>query len=478
MDKLLRSTNSRSSAIQNAPPEIIGTILENLVASSQTLPMGRKYRDLILFTHVSSRLRTIAITTPTLWTRIEITGIPSTFELAKTCLQRSGSQKLDITISIMSRLGTKLPGILALVSYAAVRTEKLSLNMALRKENQWTDIQNTFQAFVSPCLDNLELKLRDDGGSVPEELRTISLPTQVPQLRSLVLGQAFPPAQPTLLGNLRKLVLISDTQSSWPFSRLQDVLDRCQQLGILELIAKRDIGELGGPVGHTSDRKEPTRQSLPKLSRLTMKGQSSIFFEHLLRYLDAPELEEVELGYARGDFGWQVDWASGPSPFHSVQLLRISLPQYCGEMRLERFLPKAFPDFEELALSKQTWPLLQKFSAALGGEDDDESRSTRSWARLRGLSVADPEEQHCDSDCMEKLKAVEAFLRARSSNSLPGVEWVQVSVCELVMSEEEFDSTVDAIQKMLPGDDGLAFFFIGEACRSDSSRSSSSSSDD
>ncbi|KAG9026055.1 hypothetical protein FS837_004748 [Tulasnella sp. UAMH 9824] len=463
MHRLLRSTNSRIPAIHNAPPEIIVAILEILGASSQTLPMGRKYRYIVRFTHVSSRLRNIAITTPTLWTRIEITDLPSTFELAKTCLQRSGSQKLDITISVGGRIGIKLPGILALVSYTAVRTERLSLNLVLRKENQWTDIQKTFQAFVSPCLDNLELKLRDDGGSVPEELRTISLPTQVPQLRSLALGQAFPPVQPTLLGSLRKLVLISDTRSSWPPTRLQGVLNECQQLEILELITEPETSALSRrPASRTPVPRERTHQSLPNLSRLVMKGQSFGFFSQLLLDLDAQKLEEVELEFDRNDSDDRVfDWASTSDPFHTVRLLSISVPSYCVDSEVHRFLPKAFPNVEELALFKYAWHLLRSFLPG-PGEEDDGSRSVRYWTKLRGLSVADPDKQRCDSYCMEKLRAIEDYLRARSSNSLPCLEWAQVSSCDRVMMREGFDSTVEAVRGMLDDDDGLAFIFIEE----------------
>ncbi|KAG9045419.1 hypothetical protein FS837_006352, partial [Tulasnella sp. UAMH 9824] len=208
MEKSSTSTNSSNPVLHSAPPEIIITILESLLASSQSQPLGRKYRDLICFTHVSSRLRNIAVTTPTLWTRIEITDKPASFELAKNCLERSGSLKLDITVCVAARVGTRLPGIIGLVSHAADRTERLFLGLAFRKESQWIQIQNAIYALESPILNELELKFwYDDSLFVQNGIRTLSLPTRVPSLRSLVLREVVPAAPSPSLGNLKTLVM-------------------------------------------------------------------------------------------------------------------------------------------------------------------------------------------------------------------------------------------------------------------------------
>ncbi|KAG8892180.1 hypothetical protein FRC01_014307, partial [Tulasnella sp. 417] len=279
MDKPSPSTDSGHSVIYNAPPEIILAILGCLLASSQALPHGRKYRDLILFTHISSRLRSIAVSTPTLWTRIEITDRPTSFELAKTCLRRSGSQKLDINIRVATRIGARLPGIIALVDYVAVRTERLSMHLVLRKESQWTQIQDALQALVSPILGELELKFsHDDGVHTRNEIPSIFLPTLAQGIRSLVLKELVPAIQPTLLGILKKLVLISNTDMSWPLAHMREVLDQCKQLECLELVANPD-----NAANHTSPPREPAYQTLPKLRLLILKGHSSSFVSLVLQ---------------------------------------------------------------------------------------------------------------------------------------------------------------------------------------------------
>ncbi|KAG8911220.1 hypothetical protein FRC01_005841, partial [Tulasnella sp. 417] len=451
MDGLSRTADSGGSAIHNVPPEIIIAILENLVASSQNLPFGRRYQYLIRFTHVSSQLRNTAISTPTLWTQIEITDLPATFELAKTCLQRSGEQRLNINIRVMSRMGTKLPGILALINHTAVRTRRLMLNLVLKRGHQWLETQKALQALVFPCLGYLELIFRDEGSW--EELQTTSLPVQVPKLRCLVTRTLLPSVEPTVLKNLKKLVISSSTHSSWPLGRLQDVLNECKRLEILELIAKLPGSNM--PVRHTAPG-ESTRQNLPNLVRLTVKGQSSQFFPQLLLGLDAPKLEEVELGFVSERLAEPADWPSTHHAFHSVRLLSVSVLPYGSHTQAQQFLPKAFPNVEELALSMHGWPILDAFTALPDGEG---SLVATCWNELRGLRVADPDpySSRCGGRCMMRLEAVKSFLEVRSSRSLPRLKWAQVGSCGFVALEAGFDSTVEGIRAMLDEDEGLSF---------------------
>ncbi|KAG8944817.1 hypothetical protein FRC04_001555 [Tulasnella sp. 424] len=466
MDGSHTSISSRSPAIHKAPPEIIIAIIEILLSSSKTLPLGRKYQDLVRFTHVSSQLRNIAITTPSLWTGIEITDRPASFELAKACLQRSGSQKLDINICLVVRIGARLPGILALVDYVAVRTRRLVLSLGLRKESQWRQIQDAFRPFGSPSLDHLELKFwYDDDVLMPDETPELPVPTQVPNLRSLVLTGVFPAFRSAGFDQLRNLVLSSSTYAGWPFAQLWEVLSQCRLLETLELITIP--GPTASMVDNTIIPREPSRQYLPNLRLLVVKGYRPTFLSQLLLNLDAPELEEVEVGFVWDVLEFPFNWSnfSIPRPFNSVRLLSVSLQQALPHFlyaQLAQFLPRIFPNIGELSLSRNGWPVLEMFSSLMNGESDGSSSSPR-WTELRGLSVADSDEQCCDGKCMERLQGVRTFLKARSGKGLPRLKWAQVISCWPVESKFGFDSTVEGIREMLDEDDGLGFLFTRDA---------------
>ncbi|KAG8892314.1 hypothetical protein FRC00_012289, partial [Tulasnella sp. 408] len=129
----------KPSSIASLPPEIIVIILRHLVTSNDRV-LGRRYDDLIRTTLSNSYVRQVALATASLWARIEITDKPATFELAKACLNRSGSQKLDIAIRMAIRVGPKLPGVIALASYVASRTRELRVQMGITGPAQWKQI--------------------------------------------------------------------------------------------------------------------------------------------------------------------------------------------------------------------------------------------------------------------------------------------------------------------------------------------------
>ncbi|KAG8969097.1 hypothetical protein FRC05_001250 [Tulasnella sp. 425] len=440
-------------AIHKAPPEIIIAIIEFLLSSSDTHPLGRRYQDIARFTRVSSHLRNIAITTPSLWTRIEITDNPASIEFAKVCLQRSGTQKLDIAINLVIRVGARLPRILALVGYAAVRTRRLVLSLQLRSESQWRRVQDAFQLFASSNLDYLEVKFGYDYGVIRSgEIPWFPVPTQVPNLRSLVLTDAFLAIHSARVDHLKNLVLSSSTYAGWSVDRLWEVLDKCRLLETLELITE------SVPTATRVDSivipREPNSLCSTNLRVLVVKGYQFRFLSQLLLGLDAPELEEVVLGFVSSA---PSDWGSLPihGPFASVRLLSLSLqrtPHYIISKQLPLFLPRAFPNIRELALSQNGWPLL-------GGAGGD-SNSLSCWTELRGLIVADSDEQYCDMNCVERLQAVKTFLADRSIRGLPRLKWAQVSSCWPLESESRFDSTVKEIQEMLEEEESLGFLFM------------------
>ncbi|KAG9020618.1 hypothetical protein FS837_008046, partial [Tulasnella sp. UAMH 9824] len=75
-------------------------------------------------------------------------------------------------------------------------------------ESQWAQIQDALHALESPILNELEVKCwYDDSLFVQNGIRTLSLPTRVPGLKSLVLREVVPAAPSPSLGNLKKLVM-------------------------------------------------------------------------------------------------------------------------------------------------------------------------------------------------------------------------------------------------------------------------------
>lgn len=82
--------------ISSLPPELLAVIFEMALAKRR---VQYKLPFEVVLSHVSSLWRTVAITTPTLWTRIDIYSSRS--DCAANYLQRSGSQMLlDIRVDI------------------------------------------------------------------------------------------------------------------------------------------------------------------------------------------------------------------------------------------------------------------------------------------------------------------------------------------------------------------------------------------
>ncbi|KAG9013653.1 hypothetical protein FRB90_005796 [Tulasnella sp. 427] len=80
--------------ILTLPPELTISILEHLLLTPN---VGRSpYHDVLPITQASSQLRSTALAAPSLWSTIEITDKPASFNFAKLCLSRSGNHNLDV----------------------------------------------------------------------------------------------------------------------------------------------------------------------------------------------------------------------------------------------------------------------------------------------------------------------------------------------------------------------------------------------
>ncbi|KAG8949684.1 hypothetical protein FRC04_008430 [Tulasnella sp. 424] len=310
---------SHLTSILTLPPEILVLVFRHLVTSNGQA-LGRRYNDLIRTTRSTSYLRQVALTTPSLWTRIEITDKPASFELAKVCLNRSGSQKLDIAIRVARRVGTKLPGVIALLKHVAGRIRELRLAMGLTQEVHWEQLHDVLGTFEFPALECLEVDLWDLG-DLASQARSIPLPTSAIGLRSVALVKLRPilPAPP--VRHLKNLSLSSASVVGWPLRNLWDLLAQIDCLETLELIGEGEtdyVRTTSLPI-HRNQRMAAT----PRLRSLTLSRFDSNLLANLLLRIEAPELKEVTLVL----LGFKDTWVHGRHPL-------TTLDGYMGRCKL------------------------------------------------------------------------------------------------------------------------------------------------
>ncbi|KAG8924397.1 hypothetical protein FRC00_005185, partial [Tulasnella sp. 408] len=223
-------------SLSSLPPEIVVIILRHL-ATPKNRVLGRSYDDLIRTTLSNSYVRQVALATPSLWTRIEIADSPASFELAKACLDRSGTQKLDIAVRIAIRVGPKLPGVFALVKHVAGRTRALRLQIGLSKPAQWMQLNDFLDALELPALEYLTLAFWDpnETGSLT---RSIPLPKGAGMLRSISLVHLRPILPPPSIRQLQHISLCWAALDNRRLHHFWSILAQAERLETLELVGE------------------------------------------------------------------------------------------------------------------------------------------------------------------------------------------------------------------------------------------------
>ncbi|KAG9048076.1 hypothetical protein FS837_000847 [Tulasnella sp. UAMH 9824] len=439
------------SSISSLPPEILVIILSHLVASHDRV-LGRRYDDLIRATLSNSYVRQVALATPSLWTRLEITDKPVTFELAKACLNRSGSQKLDIAIRMAIRVGPKLPGVLALAEYVAGRTRDLRVQMGITEPSQWNRINEFLTRVEFPALECLELDLWDPM-EIGASTRPIPLPKGAEWLHSVSLVYLRPISPSPAISRLQYLSL---SLQKWPLEHLWEILSQGERLETLELRGegKTDVVRTSLP---TSNQREQGAVT-PRLQCLTLSGFDSALLAYLLLKLEAPNLKEVSLVILGFKDTWSARYpwidATAIRPIPSVSTLDISfLPRISPVVAapIPKFLRNLFPSIEHLSLSRYTAGVLLPFWTDIL-EDAETLPRASCWPLLRRLILSGSDEA-CEWSCIEKLKIVRRFLAVRAKRSLPALEDVSLSLCSEARKNPNFDSWMGDVQRLLDKDD-------------------------
>ncbi|KAG9013651.1 hypothetical protein FRB90_005794 [Tulasnella sp. 427] len=312
--------------ILTLPPELTINILEYLLLTTNV--SRSPYHDILPITQASSQLRSTALAAPSLWSTIEITDKPAPFNFAKLCLSRSGYHKLDISIRVLRKVESKMPGLLALLQYASTRIQYLSLKLSFVNPQQWSTWCESFKSLDLAVMESLAFEAwrREsvtEGQLPPRSVFTLS--EAVCSIKSLGLAHTSVPPDTAALAGLLRLRISSSTFWAWPYQQLLDVLQSCQALEELELQGD-GMNVAYGPF--TPDNLPPvSRIHCPKLRRITFHRVENSVPALILANLAAPSLEFLSLEtpkFLHGDC--EFTWANPPKviPFDSAHTLVVS----------------------------------------------------------------------------------------------------------------------------------------------------------
>ncbi|KAG9048074.1 hypothetical protein FS837_000845 [Tulasnella sp. UAMH 9824] len=442
----------RPPSLSSLPPEIVAIILHHL-ANPQDQELGRGYDDLIRTTLSNSYIRQVAIATPSLWTRIEIADSPVSFELAKACLDRSGTQKLNVAIRIAIRVGPKLPGVFALVKHVAGRIRELRLQIGLSKPTQWMQLDDFLDTLELPVLEDLAMNFWD-----PKETalstRPIPLPKDAATLRSISLVHLRPVLPSPAIRQLQHISLSWPALENWHLAHLWAILAQAERLETLELVGKgtNDVVRSELPLGN----RDGGASAMPRLRRLTLGGLDSGLMAHLLLGLEAPNLVEVSLLILGFKDTWSARYpwidVTAIHPMPSVTTLDISFsprigPYTCIGAPLPKFLRNIFPDIEHLSLPRYSADFLLPFWADMW-ENGNALPHASCWPLLRRLT-ASGSDGGCDRKCKNNLKICGSFLAMRARRSLPALEEFFIELCVKGSLDPEFERCMGGVQRLV-----------------------------
>ncbi|KAG9048073.1 hypothetical protein FS837_000844 [Tulasnella sp. UAMH 9824] len=441
----------KPSSLSSLPPEIVVVILRHL-ANPQNRVLGRSYDDLIRTTLSNSYIRQVALATQSLWTRIEIADSPASFELAKACLDRSGTQKLDVAIRIAIRVAPKLPGVFALVKHVAGRTRELRLQIGLSKPTQWLQMEDFLNTLELPALEYLTLDFwasQETGSGI----RPIPLPKVAGMLRSISLVHLRPRLPSPAIRQLQHILLCWPVLKNWHLEQFWNILAQAEQLETLEV-----VGEGTTDVVRTElppRNQEGGASAMPRLRRLTLGGLDSSLMAHLLLGLEAPNLVEVSLlilGF-KDNRSARYPWLD-VTPIHSipsVSILDISYLSRTGPFiavgaPFPKFLRNIFPSIEHLTLSHYSAGTLLPFWIDMW-ENGNALPYASCWPFLRRLTVSDSPES-CDF-CLDSLEICGSFLNMRASRSLPALEDFSIDLCSKAREDPKYERYMDNVRRLV-----------------------------
>lgn len=454
-------------AITDVPPELIAAILEYLDLGSTR----SYYSDLIRVTHSTSYLRQAAINAPNLWTSIEITDNPSSFELAKACLERSRAQAIDISIRMNRRLKSRLNGLLAMVNYTATRLRSLDMRVCLSDFHlEWLQINTCFQKLVAPHLQHLcvEIAIFHEFATSPHH--TLPMPQVAGHLTTLSLNNLTPDlSHPHTVSSIKALTLSSKWFWDWPYLTLIRALNASHSLEELTLMRTAAV-----PYGRRrSARSLPTIPPilLPKLRQFTIKNVENDFVALLLTNMVTPELEGVVIEQTEGlnaaDHTLRFDWNQIPSfpGFHSVVSLHVDIRAAVvfHKDQFAVFLVNVFPNLETLYMPWRTGrELVQAWTSHWNlVETPDAAGSVAAWRGLRQLVLTGQDCVTCSWNCPHLLEDIFQLLQTRKKHNVPPLDLLRFDVCESVKKWEGYRVARNRLRQLLSSPDAMDMVLLG-----------------
>ncbi|KAG6916464.1 hypothetical protein DXG01_006731 [Tephrocybe rancida] len=326
--------NQRVSFAADLPPEILALIFETACLRPPQPLMEQT------LSHVSSKWRSVAIATSSLWTNVEIQVARRT-RAFDTYLDRSRPRNIDITINLSRIVHSKtIDAMWERLEYDDALERCRSLNL-VAKLNPLKTIYPTLRhlAFYSmPFLERLSVDFKHYRG--PEDmippLPLTILSGGAPRLSSLHLtGCALHTHLPPLTGltTLHIHGLIPETL--WTYATFSEFLGRLTSLERLSLH--------GEPIVDDNEYERDHKIRLPALRELRLRCDDyEDQFPSLLVNVIAPSLETLHL-FSCNSYdihGFDEAYSSGPA-FPSLNHLILEAPEFNAKSlrKLARILP-------------------------------------------------------------------------------------------------------------------------------------------
>lgn len=379
---------------------------------------------------------------------IEINDKPASFNFAKVCLGRAGNHKLDISIRVLKKMGSKIDGLLALLRYASPRTRSLSLKLSFANPEQWDLWCERFRVLDLGALESLVFEawrreITTDG--MPPPPNVIPLSDTISSLRSLSLGQTSVPPNPLVLSKLTSLALSSASFWAWPYNQMFEVLQCCPALEELEL---QGVGLNTSHGLYPADRLPPVpRIQCPNLRRLTFFAVENNMPPLIITNLTAPSLEVVSMETPKllsNDIPFT--WANPPTvlPFDSVRTLLLTDGPTLGVHHQDHFAVFLSMHFQGIEVMEI--PAIRCRSLFVTWAEQV-NIAFNSWKDLHSLDLTYQGER-CMGYAQEVLRETFRFLDARRRAGSPPLRWLRLGMCDECQYSERED-TVTGIKRLL-----------------------------
>ncbi|KAF8801347.1 hypothetical protein BYT27DRAFT_7198423 [Phlegmacium glaucopus] len=338
------SVEPEPAGIASLPPELLAVIFEMALSKRR---VQYKLPSEVILSHVSSLWRAIAVTTPALWTRINIYSILS--DCAAKYLQRSGSQMLlDIRVDIYNadkririRSGSKRNALIQSIVktiFPHIHRARSLFILSCFELTALTLLSHLSNS-VAPHLQRLRMNIGHPATIGPRTAGFKAFSAGLPQLTFLETD--LPDCIPLSLQNLTTLHLHT----------LTDTMNLSYQTFVAIITAPPSLHDLSIR-GSLDVSHWPLHVNGPGFSMNNLKAlrlpDASLFCVNILLAVSAPNLESLWLGSSFDNYGhlFNAPQMSGHVKFPALKYLTI--PSY--DFSYNTQFPTAFPTITHLYL--------------------------------------------------------------------------------------------------------------------------------